>query len=123
MTSAGATMLLFNERYFAKLNRKLDASGGHGFFKTITNGVQLHDLSGKLRAFIVANDRQGHFVVTASTDGTGRAFYMHSTCSTEEKWLGIECMGLSQLEQTIKGMRYCDGLKEISSAAPVLTMV
>ena len=90
--------LQFNGKAYAS-SAPQDPCGFNGIFKKHRNGnVSLFTLEGKLAACLINNDRQGRFAVTASTASDGKPFYMHSTCSLTEKWLGIEsmtCAGLS----------------------------
>lgn len=101
--------LTFNGKSFAHLS-STPATGCHGFFKVLPAGnVALYKPDGKLEAAIINNKRQGRFVVTAGTDSSGRDFFMHSTSSLTEKWLGIEDMSLSDLDATIGNMRLDSG--------------
>lgn len=99
--------LVFNEKKYAELDCK-NLGDCNGFFSTSSNGVKLFKPTGELEAFIVNNERQGYFAVTAGTDSRGVPFYMFSTNSLTEKWLGIEGMGMCQEMDTIKAIRFVD---------------
>lgn len=101
--------LTFNGKSFAHLSSTPE-TGCHGFFKELPAGnVALYKPEGKLEAAIINNKRQGRFVVTAGTDSSGRDFFMHSTSSLTDKWLGIEDMSLSDLDAAIGNMRLDSG--------------
>ena len=91
-------MLTFACKTYAKNNSEftdsLFTSGGtcNGFYKRVRNGIKLYTMQNKLEAFLVDNSHGERFVVTAHTTEQGDR-YSFSTCSTTEKWLGIENMG------------------------------
>lgn len=99
--------LIFNGKAYADLKGGTLGTG-NGFFVRQSNGVRLYKADRKLEAFIVSDDRQGYFVVSASANCEGVPRFMFSTCSLTEEWLGIEDMGLSQTHDLVKAMRYVD---------------
>jgi len=100
-------VLTFNSLRFLELSSKADhqAARAHGFYRASDNGIHLYKLDKTLEAYAVRNNRQGYFVVTATRQGDGAVRYMFSTCSTTEKWLGIEDMKLGDLADVVRGMR------------------
>lgn len=94
-------MFVFNGKKYALndaefVDTLFDADGtANGFYKRVRNGVKLYDMRHNLEAFIVANPRQGYFVVSASKHGK-RELYMHGLCSLTEKWLGVQDLKMSQ---------------------------
>jgi hypothetical protein len=100
----GATpikLLAYNNLYFAPLGCE-DTNGCHGFYDHANNGnFRLYGLDTTLRALIINNAIQGHFVVTAGRNENGM-YYMHSTSSIEEKWLGIESKGYMECDDLAK---------------------
>lgn len=97
--------LILNGLKFLPLGHPL-VEGFHGFYANLNeNGTHLYKPSGELGAYIVNNAHQGQFIVTASLH-SGVPRYMFSTCSLTEKWLGIESMGLCDLYDAIRAMRY-----------------
>ena len=75
----------------------------NGYFRSNDKGVHLYDRLGTVGAYIVNNQRQGKFVVTAFHTDEGIR-YMYSTCSDTEKWLGIWSM--SGEHEAIEAIRY-----------------
>lgn len=97
--------LNFNGKRFAHLSsgKLRDCLG---YFKELTAGnMALYTSEGKLEAAIINNSRQGRFVVSAGTDSKGKDFFMHSTSSLTEKWLGIEDMKMAELSEVICNMK------------------
>lgn len=94
-------MIAFNGRCFAQLGSDLPP-GASGFYQhNAGRGVHLHGRDGELTAYVVANARQGRFLVSASMQ-EGTAWYMHSTTSTTEQWLGIEGASCAAIAEMIK---------------------
>lgn len=106
----GATpikLLAYNNLHFAPMGCE-ETSGCHGYYDRITNGnFRLYGLDCSLRALIISNAVQGHFVVTAYRHGN-EVRYMHSTCSSEEKWLGIESTGYAEQHDLAKAVHLVD---------------
>ena len=106
----GATpikLLAYNNLFFAPLGCE-DTNGCHGFYDRVSNGnFRLYGLDCTLRALIISNAVQGYFVVTAYRKGND-LHYMHSTCSTEEKWLGIESKGYMESHDLAKEAHLVD---------------
>lgn len=97
-------MLHFNGKTFAPLGTQPSASA-IGFYQALgKRGIHLYKPNGDLEAYIVANPKQGQFIVSASrVNGAPR--YMHSTCSLTERWLGIENMGLTATQEAIQALQ------------------
>jgi hypothetical protein len=100
-------VLTFNGLRFLELSSNADqqAARAHGFYRANANGIHLYKLDRMLEAYAVSNNRQGYFVVTATRQGDGAVRYMFSTCSTTEKWLGIEDMKLGDLADLVRSVR------------------
>lgn len=97
--------LRFNGKLFAPLGTN-DTDDCHGYFRmNSARGVHLYKLTGQLEAYIVSNVAQGHFVVSASIRN-GQPWYMNSTCSLTEKWLGIEDMGMADQHEAVRTMKF-----------------
>lgn len=100
------SFLTFNGKHFAERSDSADyGSIGEvlGLFKKQHNGVSLFKPDGELEAFIVNNHRQGNFVVSAGIRN-GAPFYMHSTATSTEKWLGTEALGMQDEADAIREM-------------------
>lgn len=96
-------MIDFNGRCFAPLGSKLPAHASGFYQHNAGRGVHLYARDGALTAYVVANPRQGRFLVSA-TMRQGTAWYMHSTSSTTEQWLGIEgasCAAIAEMIERI----------------------
>lgn len=106
VTEPGAGKYLrFNGQLFAPLGTT-EPGDCHGFYRMNgARGVHLYKLTGQLEAYIVSNAAQGYFVVSAS-DRNGAPWYMHSTCSLTEQWLGIVNMGLAGQDEAIRAMKF-----------------
>lgn len=74
-TEAAAVVTLFDARGTVS-----------GMYRATAAGVYLLDLQGKERAFI-RKDGLGPVSVGRASDG--RRFYMHSTSSLDDQWLGV----------------------------------
>jgi len=100
-------VLTFNGLRFLELSSTADhkSARAHGFYRASENGIHLYKLDKTLEAYAVRNTCQGYFVVTASSQGDGAVRYMFSTCSSTEKWLGIEDMKLGDLADLVRGVR------------------
>ena len=102
-------MLTFANKQYAKNDKEMVESlftpGGTcvGFYKKRKNGWLLLNLQKEPLAFVVANPKQGYFVVTAF-EHVGKVRFMHSTCSITETLLGIDGMGYAA---TIEACRQC----------------
>ena len=102
-------MIQFNDKTYARNDAEFVASlfqAGNtcnGYYKRTANGIRLYTMQKQLAAFIVINRYNERFVVTASMFN-GRPRYMYSTCTHTEQWLGIENMGLAQIDQAIRSI-------------------
>lgn len=98
-------VLLFNGLRFLELSSEADpkASLAHGFYGLSQSGIHLYRLDRELEAYVVRNNHQGYFVVTATRQADGAPRYMFSTCSTTEKWLRIEDTKLADLADLVRG--------------------
>lgn len=76
-------------------------AGVHGFYRVGDGRTHLYDHNGALAALVLHNHRQGHFVVTASIRN-GKPWYMFSTCSTTETWLGLDALRHSEQEAAVR---------------------
>ena len=102
-------MITFNGLTFAKNANELveslfinDGTGtASGLYKTTKRGTKLYKPNGELFAYIVHNSKQGYFVVSASMR-EGKPFYMFSICSLDEKYLGIDKIGMLDLHNLVK---------------------
>lgn len=100
-------LLAYNNLFFAPLGCE-DTVGCHGFYDSVNNGnFRLYGLDCTLRALIISNPIQGHFVVSAFRRNND-LHYMHSTTSSEEKWLGIERMGYQEEHDLAKAAHLVD---------------
>ena len=70
------------------------------------NGIELYDLSGRLRAFIAANPGQEQFIVSCGKvqlkNGKTKTTYMYALCQHDELWLGIRGMGWADMNTLAK---------------------
>lgn len=110
--------LIFNGNKFASLSAT-GAEDFKGFYRKHPSGnIALYKANRELEALIVNNDKQGKFVVSASTNSDGKPFYNFSTCSLTAKWLGIDamtCSGVTTLIQQIKWVDDTDVKSECKS--------
>lgn len=105
--------LIFNGLKFLPLGRP-PVEAFHGFYANLNeNGTHLYKPSGELGAHIVNNARQGQIIASASLHG-GVPWYMFSTSSRTDKWLGIENMGMCGERDAIRAMRY----EPVETASP-----
>lgn len=93
----------FNGRQFTQVKKPL-ACGHTGFFRKTKRGWLLYEPNGELDAYLVDNNEQGQFAVSASLHGT-RVRYCYSTCSLTEKWLGLVNMSRAEIADAIKAIR------------------
>lgn len=100
-------MINFNNLKFAKNNNEIlnslfspDGTCA-GTYKRNHKGTHLYNLQGELFAYMVHNDRQGYFVVSA-VNAAGVNRYMFSTCTIDEKYLHIENMSSFEIENMVK---------------------
>ena len=109
--------LLFAGKTFDKLGTD-GPQGIHGYYERGRNGnVKLYKLDSTLEACIIDNHRQGHFVVSAGMR-SGRPFYMFSTSTLTDRWLGMEGWGMQSEADAIEAIRYVpyDKLSQDSTA-------
>jgi hypothetical protein len=84
-------MITLYGRTYAKTDAEAVGSlfnaGGtvNGMYRKERAGVYLLDLQGKERAFI---RKDGLGPVSVGRTDDGKRFYMHSTASTDDRWLG-----------------------------------
>ena len=99
--------VVFNGLFFAKLGSvdpvALDAKY-HGFYRAAPSGVHLYTRSAHLEAYVVANERQGYFPVTASVRDDGRTWYMQSMCDSTERWLNLDSLGYAAVHDAARAM-------------------
>lgn len=86
-------MLIFNGKKYAKNDREFTDSVFTdqtcvGYYKKQRNGTHIYDMQRQLVAYIVANDKQGYFVVTARTY-ENKPFYMRGLSSYTAEFLGL----------------------------------
>ena len=97
--------LLFAGKTFAKLGTD-GPQGIHGYYERGRNGnIKLYKLDSTLEACIIDNHRQGHFIVSAGMR-SGRPFYMYSTSTLTERWLGTQGWGMQSEADAIAAIRY-----------------
>lgn len=113
MAVANEDVLVFNGLTFLPVKLKSSSSpppdGIAGYYRQDAKGIHLYD-GRDLRAYVVSNAHQGHFIVSAFEHylGNGRKAtrYMHSTSSLEEKWLNITDRGMQDQADLIKGAHF-----------------
>ena len=97
--------LYFNNLVFAELGSSAPAglpASLHGFYRTDYKGIHLYDREEQLEAYVVANPRQGYFVVSAHEPEPGTPRYMFGASDSTEKWLGLEKAGFAEQERVIR---------------------
>ena len=100
-------MITFNGKRYVKnasaLVDTLFTGGGtaSGIYKQTPRGTKLYKPNGELFAYVVHNDKQGYFVVTASL-AEGKPHYMHGLCSIDAHYLGIGNIGLQDISRMIR---------------------
>ena len=97
--------LYFNNLVFAELGSCAPAglpASLHGFYRTDYKGIHLYDRDEQLEAYVVANPRQGYFVVTAHEPQPGTARYLFGASESTEKWLGLDKAGYADTERVIR---------------------
>jgi hypothetical protein len=67
-----------------------------GFYKKKPNGVLFYKPNGEPFLFLVANRSNPRFFVSCSKQGDGRIRYQYSTCSIDEKRLGINSLSYGE---------------------------
>lgn len=88
-----APILDINARRFVHFdNQPVEMQSG--YYREKPNGILFFDNDKEPFAFAVTNPKQGLFFVSCSRHGAG-VRYMHSTCSLDERRLGIEGVGMS----------------------------
>lgn len=120
MSAKREMALVFNELKFAPRNSKLVSAGElldfHGLYEQDANGIHLFKRDGTLDAYLVTNNRQGHFAVSASVIDGGKRRYMHSTSSLTDAWLGLDKLSYSKSIEAVKGRRFEDVKQEAMAA-------
>ena len=86
-------MLIFNGKKYAKNDKEFTDSVFTnqtcvGYYKKQRNGTQIFDMQRQLIAYIVANDKQGYFVVSATIDNNNPR-YMFGLSSYTADFLGL----------------------------------
>jgi hypothetical protein len=90
------TMLHYANRTYAKNSTEMMESlftgptTPSGFYKKRANGWLLLDLQERPIAFVVANQKQGYFAVTAWRTEDGQVRYMNALDSITHARLGLE---------------------------------
>lgn len=100
-------MIEFNGVKFAKNNKELVESLFHaggtasGTYKHTARGTKLYKGNGELFAYVVHNDKQGYFVVSASLHNA-KPFYMYGMNSLDAKYLGLDSLGYMAQYDAVK---------------------
>lgn len=97
--------LYFNNLVFAELGSRVPEGlpeGLHGFYRTDPKGIHLYDRKEKLEAYVVANPRQGYFLVSAHEPEPGTPRYMFGLSEATEKWLGLKDVGFAEQRRVIR---------------------
>ena len=103
--------ILFNGLVFVKSKKDLintlfnpiQGKTAHGLYEKTSSGYKLYKPDGSLEAFIVDNNKQGRFIVSAYYDGTAERF-MFGTATLTEEWLGIADLSCSEVYERIEGI-------------------
>lgn len=107
-------MIDINGRRFAKndveFNSTLFKQGGTatGFYKMRNNGILFFNLQQKPFLFLCRNDPSSPFFVSCSQveiNGKKQIRYMQSTCSLDEKTIGIDALGYMQTIDLCKSIK------------------
>lgn len=102
----GQTMVFNGLQFLPIGSRKHDvAIEAHGYYRSGPNGVHLYKPDGSLEAYIVNNQRQGRFVVSASSH-QGAPRYMYSTSTLTENWLNMQGMGRMAEDDAIRAIQF-----------------
>lgn len=100
-------MITFNGKRYVKnasaLVDTLFTGGGtaSGIYKQTPHGTKLYKPNGDLFAYVVHNDKQGYFVVTASIY-KNKPYYMQGLGSLDADYLGIADKGLHDISRMIR---------------------
>lgn len=97
--------LYFNNLVFAELGSCAPAglpASLHGFYRTDYRGIHLYDRNEQLEAYVVANPRQGYFLVTAHEPEPGTPRYMFGASELTERWLGLKDVGYAEQHRVIR---------------------
>lgn len=113
MAVANEDIMVFNGLPFLPVKLKSSSSpppdGIAGYYRQDAKGIHLYD-GRDLRAYVVSNAHQGHFIVSAFEHdlGNGRKAtrYMHGTNSLDEKWLNITDRGMQDQADLIKAVNF-----------------
>lgn len=113
MAVANEDIMVFNGLPFLPVKLKSSSSpppdGIAGYYRQDAKGIHLYD-GRDLRAYVVSNAHQGHFIVSAFEHdlGNGRKAtrYMHGTNSLDEKWLNISERGMQDQADLIKAAHF-----------------
>lgn len=96
--------LEFNGLKFSPLG-KPPIPDSHGFYTVNPGqGAILYKPNGEPEAYLVNNQRQGHFAVTAHRTSGGIRFMFSTTTSTEE-WLKLDGVGYMASHDLVRSMR------------------
>lgn len=87
---------LYGKQYAKDLKESVKLEGCNGVYKVRKNGVYFYTMQDELRAFIRSD---GLGPVTATRTGKGGIRYMHSTCTSEEKWMGVPDSYMAQCNE------------------------
>lgn len=115
---ATGVILTFNGMRYAPLGTDLIA-GCNGFYEAHKKAgdVKLYKPDAMLAALLINNPRQGQAVVTARMTDEG-PWFMFSTDSIVEKWLGIESMRRSEIDDAIRGMEFMESESDVDDGGP-----
>jgi len=102
-------MLTFNGKKYAKNDKEFTNSlftnqTCNGYYKTKRDGsgTTIYNMQKQIIAFIVHNDKQGYFVVSATKHADGKTYYMHGLSSLDEVFLGLDGKTGLEEEEIIK---------------------
>ena len=105
-------MLVFNGKKYAKNDKEFTSSlftsqTCNGYYKTKKNGsgTTIYNMQKEIVAFIVHNNRQGYFVVSATKHNDGKTYYMYGLSSLDEVFLGLDGKTGYEEEDIIKQMQ------------------
>lgn len=105
-------MLIFNGKKYAKndkefVNSLFTSQTCSGYYKTQRNGsgTTIYNMQKEVIAFIVHNNRQGYFVVSATKHTDGKTYYMFGLSSLDKAFLGLTGKTVSEEEDAIKQMQ------------------
>lgn len=104
-------MLIFNGKKYAKNDAEFMESLFHrdstcnGYYKRLKRGIQIFNMQRLLIAFVVSNDKQGHFTVSASIHD-GKPVYMYGLNDETKKYLGLDALTYSEQRDAAKAVSH-----------------